>query len=361
MVQLVPEVSAFSRPLFQRQRGLIGVDLGTRFIKAAQVRPGVGGLKLKAVQSAPVRGQQGLCDSTISHGVIRSSLADTPLRTIGFRGRRVVMGLPNDLAEPRCLELPAAEASELAVMVEQELGAQGDAQSDFWICENVRSSDGDICRVGAIEASPKVINRSVEDLMSLGLDCEVVDALPFALSRAVQFVDPSIQNGPVAALDWGAGHPSFVVMTEDGPVLTRSLRSCGLGAAISQIQKQLGIDELECAQLLATCGVQASGSVTSRLADRIGRNLASCLDELLEELHKTLVFAGQRGVEPQHIWLFGCGGAIAGMDQALSAQLDVGIRSWQLAPEQVTKSLASLPSHAIFGAAVGYSLLNRAV
>lgn len=361
MVALAPKLSGWSRPLFQRQSGLIGIDLGTRFIKAAQVRPATGGWKLTAVQSVPVQGARGLCDSTISHGVIRSSLSATPLRSTGFRGQRVVMGLPNSLAEPRCLELPHAVPDELAEMIDQELGDDSTKQTDFWTCETVRSSEGEICRVSAVEASSAVINRSVEDLMRLGLDCEVVDVLPFALSRAVQFVDPSLPQGPVAALDWGAGHPSFVVVSEQGPMLIRSLRSCGLASALNQILEQLGIDELECAQLLTTCGVQSGGSVTSRIADRLGRILAASLDELLDQLHRTLEFAGQRGIHPRHIWLFGAGGAVAGMDQALSSQLNLDVRSWQLAPEQVARPLASLPAHAVFGAAVGYSLLNRRV
>jgi Tfp pilus assembly PilM family ATPase len=317
------------------------------------------GLKLAAVQSVPVQGRQGLCDATIKHGAIRNSLSGTPLQSTGFRGRRVILGLPTELAEPRCVELPLADEPELAVMVEQELGTTGNLQSDFWTAETTRSADGEICRINAIEASPDVLNRCVEDLACLGMDCEIIDALPFALSRAVQFIDPTVSNGPVAALDWGAGHPSFVVVNEDGPILTRSLRGCGLGTAIDQIQTQLSIDEMECAQLLTTCGIQAAGKVTSRIAEQIGRNIADSLDQLIDQLQRTLAFADQRGVKPKHIWLFGCGGTIAGMDQALSAQLDIEVRNWQLAPEQLARPLASLPAHAIFGAAVGFSLLNR--
>lgn len=351
-------LSAMSRPLFKRSRGLIGLDLGTRFIKAAQVRPTMGGWKVAAVHSIPVSVQGGLSASTIKDGVIRKTLAGIPLKSSGFSGRRTVLGLPNELAEPRSLELPAGDEFELASMIEQEMTTYASPQTDFWTCDVIRSDEGDVFRVNAIEVAPEVLNCCADDLTKVGLDCEVIDALPFALSRAVKYVDRDLHKGPVAALDWGAGQPSLVVLNEDGPVFTRSLRDCGLGSGIDQIQSQLGIDELECAQLRTTCGVRHAGNVTSRVSEKIGRILADCMDELLDQLQRTLAFVGQRGIKPRRIWMFGCGATIAGMDQALASQLDIGVRSWQLEPEQLSRTLTSLPSHAVFGAAVGFSLLK---
>lgn len=149
-----------------------------------------------------------------------------------------------------------------------------------------------------------------------------------------------------------------MILNESGPVFTRSLRGCGLATAIYQIQDQLGIDELECAQLLTTCGRQSAGRVTARLAERIGHCLTEPIDQLFKQLQRTMTFLDQRGLNLTRFWMFGCGGSIAGMDHALTSQLGIKGRQWQLDQEHVSKSLSAIPAHAVFGAAIGFSLLR---
>lgn len=359
MVALVPDFTAMSRPLFRRSQGLIGLDLGTRFVKAAQVRPGMGGMKLVAIHSVPIAGANPLSRSTISHGAIRNTVTGMRLRSCGFAGHRAVVGLANSLAEPRILELPVSDEADLAVMVEQELQSEGLVQSDFWLADPADTSDGEMLRVSAVAVAQETINRCSEDLARAGIECAVIDALPFALSRAVKFVDRTVDSGrPVAALDWGAGHPSFVILNDNGPVFTRSLRNCGLAAALNDVQEQLGIDELECAQLLTTVGIRRSGRIMARIADRVGRSFADCLAALLDQLERTLAFVRQRGMTPERIWMFGCGGTIAGMGEALTEQLRLDVRPWNPAADQLSRPVRNSGSLAAYGAAAGFSLLN---
>ena len=348
-----------TRPLFVKRRGLIGIDFGTRMIKFAQLRSSLRSWKLTAVHSAPVVTPQRLTASSIGRGAIRESLTGMSRSARGLAGQRAVVALPTETAEPRPFELPPGNLDELARMLDQELSSPQTSQSDFWDCGSFSGTDSELQRVNGVEVSESVLNRCIEDLSRVGVECEVIDVLPFALARAVGLVNRSGIPGPVLALDWGAGQPLLVMIENGQPVFTRVLRDCGLGKALDRIQSQLGINELECAQLLATCGINGRGEGSRIVAEIISRHLADEVDRLLESLQRTLEFL-QRGHSemPSRMWLFGCGGAIRGLGDVLSEHLGIETRVWELEKDQLSRSLQSLPAQCVFGAAVGLSLLE---
>lgn len=348
-----------TRPLFVTRQGLIGVDFGTRMMKFAQLRSSLRSWKLTAVHSTPIATSQGLTASSIGRGAIRESLKGMSRSASGFVGPRAVVALPTELAEPRPFELPQGDLGELARMLDQELSSPQTSQSDFWDCGAFSRTDTELRRVNAVEVADSVLNRCIEDLARAGLECEVIDVLPFALARAIDFVERSPVPGSVLALDWGAGQPLLVLIENGQPVFTRVLRDCALGKALDRIQSQLGIDEIECAQLLATCGIDGRGEGSRIVAEIISRHLVDEVEQMLETLHRTMEFLQrEHGETPNRMWLFGCGGAIRGLDDVLSEQLELETRTWALEKDQLSRSLQSLTAQCVFGAAVGLSLLE---
>lgn len=361
MVASTSNSAVLTRPLWSRAQGLIGVDFGTRIIKLAQIRGAGRTCKVAAVHLVPVDGRAGLSSSTIDHGAVRRSLSGMTLRRHGFSGRRAVAVLPTSICEPRAFEFPVGNDREVSHMLEQELNSSGVGQCDFWRCESLTGSDGQLQRITAVDVSERTLLRCIEDQSSVGLHCEAIDALPFALARAVTFAERDRYTGPVAALDWSAGRPLLVLIEKGRPVFTRVLRDCGLEPAIDRVRSQLEIDEQECAQLLMTCGIRGGSRATIEVARVIERLLAESVDQTLGALQTTLEFIKTRSPDssPGKIWLFGCGGAVAGMDELLTAQLGIATHAWQLEEGRFCHALHGLSGQPILGAAIGMSLLDR--
>ena len=216
-------------------------------------------------------------------------------------------------------------------------------------------------RVSVVQASRQASETVALDLRQHGLNCEVLDGLPFALARAVHFVDPQCSRGTYAAIDWGCHEPLFVVVKDGVPVFHRVLRDSGLEAAITAIRNEFSASRFEACRLLAAVGI--GGTRTENTTPPICESVARCIDpvvnRLLDQTRRSFDFLQQqsRHLVPQSLWLLGGGAAVAGVEETFASRFDVPCRVWQPAATQIARDLQSHGSMAPFGAAVGLSLL----
>ncbi len=189
----------------------------------------------------------------------------------------------------------------------------------------------------------------------------MIDGLPFALARAVNFVDPQCSRGTYAAIDWGCHEPLFVVVKDGGPVFHRVLRDCGLETAITSIRNEFSASRFEACRLLAAVGI--CGARTSNATLSIRQAVARCIDpvvdRLLDQVRRSFDFLRQQSghLVPQSLWLLGGGAALLGVEETFASRFDVPCRVWQPATAQIARDVPANGRLAPFGAAVGLSLL----
>jgi Tfp pilus assembly PilM family ATPase len=347
--------------------GLIGIDIGSRFSKLAQVRRQRGRWVIAALHTVSTPGDQPLDEQSLLNGALAQSLAGLNLRAAGCRGQRCAALLTGAIAEPRTLHLPGATIAEIDQMIRLELEddahsrATGEAiEVDFWSSSDAELPDG-TKRVSVVQASRQAAETVTLDLRQHGLNCEVLDGLPFALARAVQFVDPKCSRGSYAAIDWGCHEPLFVVVKDGVPAFHRPLRDCGLETAITAIREEVSFSRFEACRLLAAVGIGGTQAGNSTLAIRqaVARCVQPVVDRLLDQTRRSLDFLRQqsRQLVPQSLWLLGGGAALPGVKEMFASRFDVPSRVWQPAAAQLSRDMKSHGSLAPFGAAVGLSLL----
>lgn len=351
--------------------GLIGVDIGSRFARLAQVRRHRGRWVISALRALPQAGDQPLDQQSLVSGAFAASFDGLSFRDAGFRGRRCAALLTGAIAEPRTLQLPSASSAETEQMAKLELEdaprdgvASESLEFDLWTSSDSASADG-TTRVSVMSAPQSAAATVALDLQQHGLNCEVLDGLPFALARAVHFVDPASSNGTFATLDWGCHTPLLTVVQNGVPAFHRVFRDCGLDHAITAVRDEFSVSRFEASRLLAAVGVcrpeadSSSGQPAASIRRAIDRCTQPVVERLFEQVRRSLAFLRQqnRRLVPDSLWLFGGGAALNGIDAAFTSRFELPCRSWQPAPRQIARDLPVSGSLAPFGAAVGLSLL----
>jgi Tfp pilus assembly PilM family ATPase len=360
-----------------RQRGWIGIDLGTQVVKLAQLVR-VGGrlrstyttLDRRASARGPAESENAADRPFWSGGEIRRAL---DLHG-GFRGRSVACTLPMSWTDLRPLTVPPGNESERRAMIAQELESvygENDKPREFDFWETDAATQGDPIApdgVQVLSIARKRVTELGESLSQAGLDCRVLDGLPCALARALTLARPGETNQPSAAIDWGVTNATFCIVQRGQTQFTRNLRDCGAGALVAQVGQTLGLTQLEGGQLLQRWGLPRPGT-TAGPDDEIQEVIASVVDghlrRLLEELVKTLAYlrAQRPGLLPKQLWLFGGGATVKNAAAFLASKLEIPCEVWRLpggdetGGGNSTDAGQSAGGEGIFGPAVALSAL----
>ena len=217
---------------------MIGLDVGTAAVRAAEVRFGRG-------KPALVRfGQVALpLGAVVAGEVVDSAAVAAAIRRLwkegGFKGQRVVTGVSGARVVARAAELPAMSEDDLR----SSLGFQvqelipiplEEAILDHQVLEPVVGEDGsERMRVLVVAAHRDMVRSLLAALDGAGLQADRVDLVPFALIRALH--EPGFHDldddgdGSVAEaiVDIGAGVTNVVVHEHGVPRFIRSLAGGG--------------------------------------------------------------------------------------------------------------------------------------
>lgn len=359
-VQHVSTITSHSRKLSSRGRrlGWVGVDLGTSALKIAQVcgEQGRWSLAAQVVVPAARSGTIGLSPA------VASMLFDST----AFRGRRAACAIPLSAAELRTIELPVGSDTELREMIAQEIGATADfvnaqREFDFWELETPERSDG-IRTYAVLSIAHDIAQQVAEDLLQAGMKCEAIDGVPFAIARAAAMNAAEGQPEVVAAIDWGFSSVTFVAAAAGEPIFVRSLRDCHLGLILKRMEDELGLTPSECYPLLVNYGLPHpnAGSSSSKLQEAIGDLVTDTLACLVDEVARTLSFAGRqlRRRSPKSLLLMGGGAAIRHSAEHVAARIQQPVDCWKL-PTQSGAACPLQKHHtALFAVAAGLSQLG---
>lgn len=340
------------------RRGWIGIDFGTHSIKLAQlVRRGpefhiAARWTLSHPSLSPVSGADSYSDA------MQDQIAKLKALRRLFLGRACAAVLPMALVEHRSFEIPKGTESEQNRMMGEELAAElavepQELAFDCWDCSPSEIPNSDVARMSVNAVPKKLAETLANQLLSTGLECQVLDGIPCAMARAVELASPKPSDGSVVAIDLSYTLPLVVLAKAGRPLFARTLRGVGMRSIEQPLQTSLELSFDECQQLLVRYGLTAIGQPPTLATGKTMQIIAHPLQDLLAEIKRTVDYICDnfRAHKPRHVCLFGGGALIKNLPGHISHKLQMPATPWTLGGTH------SDPSDAIYGLAAGLSAL----
>lgn len=298
------------------QPGPIGIDLGGRWLSAAQVRRV--GARVELAAASRVR--------RLSPGPGRpdgrdlARLVDT-LERRGFVGRRAVLAAPDDKLVASVLQLPAAAPGvPMGEIARDELAREHRKDPSLLACAwwelpaTDRSEPGTpVMAVGLAHADGAAAIDAIEQA---GLEVVAIDCAAMALARAAAPASPAGGLAAVVDAGWNA---ATIVLARDGlPIFQRRLSDLGLASLHRQVREAFDTDDEGADALLAEAGRPDGPEDVARL-------VGATKSALAREVAAALAYAARRfpGVEPRCVAVVGDGSAVGGLAAGVAAACEL--------------------------------------
>jgi type IV pilus assembly protein PilM len=319
---------------------VVGLDIGTSAVRAAQVSTGRGNPSLLAF------GQVALPPGVVVDGEIRdaaevSAAIEQLWKRTKIRSKKVVIGLANQRVVVRQVDLPFLEEKEFRASLRYQVTdhipmSVEDAELDFQIVGDYTTENQEhMMRVLLVAAATEMVSTFVGAVSEAGLDVVGVDLTPFAVARALS---PAARGetgvaGAEAIVDVGAGVTNILVHLGGEPRFVRILLVGG-DDATNALASALGVpaEEAEATKLDLEPGL---GSAEAQ------RVLGQRVDLLVEEIRGSLdYYVSQEDSEPiASIIITGGGSLTSGLvpklEETLRTEITLGS---PLAEMNVSKS-----------------------
>jgi Tfp pilus assembly PilM family ATPase len=330
---LVPDRSTLSR-LKPLRLTPIGIDVGTRVIKAAQLSWSSGGWKLHAQAILP-RAFEETDEARASDAAAIDWALDEPtvvrlldvLERRGFSGRRVVLCAPAAALQSDLLDLPPrSSGAPIEQIARSEMSRSAKLHNTAFemgcwdLPASARGHAG--TSVLAVAIRHDDAEALIEPFDRHGVDVTALDTTSWALARAVGRRGVPA-GGIVAVADLGFSGASLVLLGEAGVLYQRHLRDAGIGSIYRTVIDRFHASE-ELARCLLTEDVQIDDPARAAWTAQLISNYA---DHLIEELHVSFAFASHRypGLPLRKLLLTGGGAALRGLLDNVKSRLGVEV------------------------------------
>lgn len=324
-------------------RPWVGLDIGEYSVKLVSLRHGVGGVRPCASERPLPAGGAGAGPETIAHvlGECFSRAGHSPR---GLRG--LTLGLSGGDVIVKQVSLPLMDDDEIAgaLRFEARKHLPFDPQAcviDYQVLGRVPSEKRlDILLAAAPQAR---IDRALAPLKAIGVDPDIVDAAPLALTNAVSRAAERESEARVA-LDIGH-HGSWLTLYQRGsPYFARRLEFGGAGVTRA-IAAALRVPYEEAEEWKLEAGADdPSIRVNQDSAEMQGAREA--LRALAEELRRS--FAYYRAMaplpDPFTLWLSGNTARLPGLAGELSALLEIPTFVFDPLEDVLPEARAGLPA-----------------
>ncbi len=305
------------------KKRVIGLDIGTTHVRAAEVELGSGGpggdrarlVRLGVAQLPPGAVREGeVVERTTVGSTIKRLWAENK-----FGSKNVVIGVGNQRVVVRDLDLPAMPLaqvrSSLPFQVQNLIPVAVDDAILDYLPVDVRSGEsGDVMRGLLVAATKDTVLANTAAVETAGLRPVVVDLSAFALARSM--ARGETRDHTVAIIDIGARVSTVAVVAHGVPRMVRMLPSGGqdvtetVAAAL-----QIPLDQAEQAKRSIGVGFAAPPEY-----ERAAEQIMTVVSALVEAVRNTMVFYNSThpGATIEHLLLTGGGSQLPGLGQYLS-------------------------------------------
>jgi type IV pilus assembly protein PilM len=309
------------------RRGLVGLDIGTSAVRAAEISVGSDSATLHRF------GQVSLPDGAVRDGEITDPASVTAAikqlwQTVKFSSRKVAIGVANQRVVVRQVEVPWLPERELRKSLGFQVGEfipmpVDQAVLDFDAAEEVTADDGRrMLRILLVAANKDMVMTAVDVVSRAGLEAVTVDLTPFAMIRSLGggAAYSLGSNEGEAIVDLGADVTNIVVHSNGVPRFVRVLMLGG-GDLTDAVAERLGLD-LSAAED-TKIGMKLASDAVFTDAHPGSRALESAAGQWIEELRQSLdYYAAQEGsVRIRRVVLTGGGSQLEGLPQRLATAI----------------------------------------
>lgn len=343
----------------KRQLGWLGIDIGTAYVKVAQLVRDDDGLRVHARSIVPRSFNTAETEDQpvwSAVGEIRTAM----VAGVSFSGREAATTMPMGFCDIHQISNTITDDEDLDSVVRTAIEnitqcSADELEFDLWSADP-ETGLADAQRWNVLAAGRPWTDRIYQDVIESGNICHTIDGVPQALARAVSLSCHDSPMPPVAALDWGYSQATLCVVADGVPAYVRALKDCGFDRVIGAVVGELGVGRDEAQELIGRYGVEAINSNSGdEVSVLIGELLIEPLRNLETELARTLSHVGfqRRTIAPQQLLLFGGGGTIYGVERHLSRRMRLETHAWRLAQSDEH----GLNHDCLFGTALSLSAL----
>lgn len=305
---------------------VVGLDIGTSAVRAAQVAHGRDGPSLVRFGQVALPPGAVIDGEIADPGVVSEAIARL-FKRARIRSRKVAVGIANQRVVVRQVDLPYLDDKEFRSSLRFQVAdyipmSVDEAEIDYQVLSDYEGEDGRMMKVLLVAAATDMVESFVEVVTAAGLDPVAVDLTPFAVARAVSPVARGEQglDGAEAIIDVGAGVTNILVHLNGEPRFVRILLLGG-DEVTGAVAEELGCDfeEAEAAKLDHSAGW---GS------EAIGRVITRQVEEWVAEVRGSVdYYLGQDDAVPvTSVVLTGGGSLTAGLRDALASSLELPVR-----------------------------------
>ncbi|MHC4293956.1 MAG: pilus assembly protein PilM [Planctomycetota bacterium] len=344
-------------------RTAVGVDVGGRWIKAAQLRRSLSGWRIEAL-AAFARMNPGQEIDAREVQYLRSILARQ-----GFCGNDVVLAIPDSKVLPGILEVPPRNSgAPIEQIARMELSRMhkvppNSFEVSFWDLPPSAHSRGR-AQVMAVGCEHAGANALLDTFENAGLHVQVLDVRSCAIVRACQtLLAPADRVTAIIDIGWSSITVSLVcsgVVTYE-----RTLHDAGIGSFIHRARKHMNLTDDVTEQLLSTVSLnddpETRGS-DSRGFEEFRRSLTRYFEGIANELQAPFSYTttqyASSGVG--RILLVGGGANIPGLPEYLASLINTPAAV--VAPGDLAECSASVMSKsndAAITPAIGLALFDE--
>ncbi|MFC8191331.1 type IV pilus assembly protein PilM [Cellulomonas sp. NPDC057328] len=327
---------------------VIGLDIGTTHVRAAEVEFGSGGPSLTARPRLVRLGVAQLPPGAVREGEVmeRQTVGSTIKRLWAeqkFSHRNVVIGVGNQRVVVRDLDLPAMPLAQVRSSLPFQVAdlipvAVDDAILDYLPTGVRQGEGGDVMQGLLVAATKDTVTANTAAVEIAGLRPVVVDLGAFALARAM--ARGEALDHTVAVVDVGARVTTVAVVAQGVPRMVRMLPSGGqdvteaVAAAL-----QIPLDQAELAKRSIGVGYAAAPE-----HERAAEQITTVVSALVEAVRNTMVYyaSSHPGAAVEHVLVTGGASHLPGLGQYLSTATRLPVSAGQPFDNvDVDRSLAS--------------------
>ena len=302
------------------------LDVGSSTIKLAEFTvTRSGGLQLLRYAAAPIPDPY---DEESRPARITGTILEL-LQSTGMAPGKVLMTVSGQQVFTRYVHLPKLDEKKLEQNVRYEVQQNVPIPIDqvVWDYQLLPSASAET-DVLLVAIKKELLDSLVASVTDAGLEPELIDVAPLALSNSVNHNHPGIE-GCALVVDMGA-RATNLIFIEAGRVYNRSIPVAG-NTITQQIMKDFDLD-YESAEALKNENAQVSfGGAYEALPDENQDKVARCVRSIMTRMHAEIsrsihFYRGQQsGTQPTRILLTGGTSLIPYVDAFLKEKLGVEV------------------------------------
>lgn len=341
--------------LFNTDENYFGLDLGTNSIKLAQVHELHGTPSLITYGDIETPANLLASDSDIDQqrvaDLVKQLAADAKVTT-----KNVVAALPSNAAYTAIIQVPKLSHEELTQSIKFQADkyipmAIDQVKLDWVVIGDVPDSDEQ--EVLLVAAPNNIANKYLNIVQKAGLELLALEINPIAQARSL--VSNKTPDSCVLIIDMGVNASDLSIVDRGVPRLVRSV-PVGSRAMQRVIAQNLGLDEAQADQFLKKFGL-----MQNKLEGQVYRTLKPLMDNLIEEINKSVTFFREKNssIKIEKLILTGGTSALPELPMyianASGMTVEIG-NPWQNVsyPTEIQASLASLSLN--YATALGLAL-----